>query len=109
MNMQKMKRTNIPDGFEDTGIRKGGHVMIRCTKNVLVDDTYVQCIFTTRNCKDPPNHICHGVIKTPVEEQRIDIKKKKVLIYHDAPLKRVLSIFCEYCPFFAIQEPKFHI
>ena len=75
MNMQKMKRTNIPDGFEDTGIRKGGHVMIRCTKNVLVEDTYVQCIFTTRNCKDPPNHVCHGVIKTPVEEQRIDIKK----------------------------------
>lgn len=48
-------------------------------RHIIVDifaiPTYDQCMYTTRNCKDPPNHVCHGVIKTPVEEQRIYIKK----------------------------------
>ena len=70
-----MKKTNIPDGFEDTGQRKNGHIIIRCTKRVMIDGSEVQCIYTTRNCKNPAFHACRGVVTTPIEERRVDIMK----------------------------------
>ncbi len=70
-----MKTHNIPDGYEDTGLIKNGHVIIRCTKTVLIEGNRVQCSYTTRNCKNPPEHICRGVRPVPVEERNVDIMK----------------------------------
>lgn len=70
-----MKKSSIPDGFEDTGTRQSGHIIIRCTKKVVVNDIEVQCTYKIRNCQNPAPHICRGVAPTPVEERRIDIMK----------------------------------
>lgn len=70
-----MGKTNIPDGFEDSGIRQGGHIMIRCTKRLIVEGVEVQCIHTLRNCKNPPDHVCHGVVPTPIEQRSVDIMR----------------------------------
>ena len=70
-----MGKSNIPDGYEDSGIRQGGHIVIRCTKRLIVEGVEVQCIHTLRNCKNPPDHVCHGVVPTPIEQRNVDIMR----------------------------------